>query len=1124
MKNGSIPLLCTALFFTFIQCPVISALEADESAFRPAVRPDWDNIAVFRINKEPARATCIAYPDRAAARVPLDLSAPFLSSAWTRSLDGNWKFHWSPTPAQSPGDFFKPDFDVASWKDIPVPACWEPLGYGQIWYTNDRPGFQYDESGKKRTPYEGENRKVLAKDPCIPHDNNPTGCYRRDFDLPQDWSGLDVFVRFGGVLSAFDLWINGQPVGYSEDSYTPAEFNISKYLKPGKNSIAVRVYRWSTGSFMELQDTLQVSGIFRSVHLLARPKVSIRDFQAIANLTPDFSAADLEITTSVVNRSDKPLNDFSLEAELIAPDGSSVPAQHFTAAVAALGAGEEKKVKIGGLIPKPALWSPDQPNLYELLLTLKNTEGKTVEVVRADYGFRKFESKNRNLFLNGKRFYLKGVNRHEAEAENVRALRYSYMLEDARLMKQHNINAVRTSHYPNDERWYYLCNRFGIALLDENNYETHGFRDVIPCSDPVWIAPSVDRMTNMVQRDKNQPSVLIWSLGNEFGHTSEPTFDASARAMAEAARAIDPTRGIHHEWPAQIAWASKADRMDAPVDFVTPMYGELDRMNWYLKKMTKEDRPFFFCEYNHALGNSVGYLDRIWEMIRANDGLNGGFIWEWVGHTVKMPSKKHPDRWFYARGSDLGAPVSSGNYNLKVIVTPDRKVSPALLEIAKVHQDIQIAASDLTKPSLWVKNEMIGTDLSALAASFEISGNGQTLLSGTLPPIQAPPGAWVEVVLPEAANFKPQKGHEYFLTLRFATCEDRPWAAKGHVLAWEQFRLPQSSMADPGGQPSRPASEKLALSDADGAISVRSGNGSFTFDSRSGNLIGIRHGNGEYLESPLRLDVDSAWINSHIILSKSFKDAKLDRLTRTEAKGEVLENSPDSVRIRSEETWTSPNASGFKQEVIYTISPGGRLRCDIKTQKIKLPETQFLPRLGVALNLSPQLRRLEYFGRGPQENYVDRCSGARIARYQETIPNEYAAPYMTVMDYGNHEETRWLTLTDSDGQGIRIYGEPFFSFSALPWNVAQLKSAIHPCDLPESNTTALRLAWKVAGLGNQSCGSPPLLEHQLHFREEAAWSFELELVRAPNQGNPGSKWWRWTMPRPPWWPAGRGSG
>lgn len=1075
---------------------VAKALEPDEKAFRPPNRPNWDNIAIFRVNKEPARATSIAYPDRAGARAQLDLSAPFLSSPWNRSLDGNWKFHWSPTPAGSPANFYNPEFNDASWKEIPVPSCWEPLGYGQIWYVNDKPGFRYDEAGKVRTPYLEENLPALAKDPCIPHDNNPTGCYRREFEVPADWANMNVYIRFGGVLSAFNLWINGKSVGYSEDSYTPAEFDISKYIRPGKNTLAVEVYRWSIGSFMELQDTLQVSGIFRSVHLMARPKVAIRDFQAIAHLVPDLASADLEIKAVIANRSNDAAKGFRVEAELVALDGSLLPVADLQAKSESLAANAEETLKLTGKVFKMELWSPDQPNLYELLLTLKDSNGKTMEVVRSDFGFRKLESKNRNLYLNGKRFYFKGVNRHDAEAENVRAVRYDYLLEDARLMKQHNINAVRTAHYPNDERWYYLCNRFGLALIDENNYETHGFCRYIPNQEPLWIPTGVDRMTNMVQRDKNQPSVLIWSLGNEFGNAKDIAFNPTAAAMASAARAIDPTRGIHYETPTQSAIRNKSDRIDANIDYVSPMYGELERMNWYLKDLTKEDRPFFFCEYNHALGNAVGFLDRIWEMIRANDGLNGGFIWEWVGHTVRKPSEKHPERWFYASGKDLGAPAHAGNFNQKVLITPDRKPSPALAEVKKVHQDIQITAADLAKPSIWVKNEMIGTNLSSFDFSFEVTDNGVVAASGALAPVAAPPGERVEVTLPQSiVNFKRKPGHEYFLTVRFTTRENLPWASKGHLLAWEQFQLPGSIPAE---MPA-PASGVLVVSRENGSIFVKSGDGVFCFDEKTGALKGIRSGNHDYLKAPLRFDVESAWIDNHIGIGgggpiKSFKAAGLDQLKLAATSGQVLGESPDSFQIQSKETWSTPSGSGFEQAVVYTLKPGGRLRCDLKVEKIKLPEKQFLPRLGIALDLNPSLRQCEYFGRGPQENYIDRCSGAPIGVYRERIPDDYTAPYMTVQDYGNHEQTRWLTLTGPDGKGLRFEGAPWFSFSALPWTVAQLKTTPRPCDLPESDTTALRLAWQVAGVGNKSCGSPPLEEHRLHFKDNVEWSFDLKLL------------------------------
>ncbi len=559
--------------------------------------PEWENQAIFGINKEPRRATALPFPNRNAAlqslKVPMgsDPSTPFQIS-----LNGQWRFHWSPDPASRPQNFYQPQFNVANWKEIKVPMSWQMAGYGVPLYTNVTYPFKVDPPRVMGTP--PSNYTNFSQ-------RNPVGSYRRNFTLPANWRNRQVFVQFDGVDSAFYLWINGQKVGYSQDSRTPATFNISKYLQPGQNTIAAEVYRYSDGAYLEDQDMWRLSGIFRDVNLWSSADTQIRDFFAHADLDSTYTHGAFSLDVNVKNH-DKTAANGSVRAELLDANGRVVlqgtrPLKAVT---------DETTVNFAGTVPNVAQWSAEKPNLYSLVLTLMDANGKTVEATGARIGFRKVEIKDGKLQINGRPIYIKGTDRHDIDPVLGHTVSQASMIQDIRLMKQHNINAVRTSHYPNDPRWYRLCDEMGMYLVDETNLECHGMQSI--SNDPSWEAAYVDRGRNMIERDKNHPSVIIWSLGNEAG------FGVNHVAMYNWFKQRDPSRPTQYE--------AAGERPQT--DIVAPMYPSIGGIANYAKK--NPTRPLIMCEYAHSMGNSVGNLQDYWDIIESNPSLQGGFIWDWV--------------------------------------------------------------------------------------------------------------------------------------------------------------------------------------------------------------------------------------------------------------------------------------------------------------------------------------------------------------------------------------------------------------------------------------------------------------------------------------------------------------
>jgi beta-galactosidase len=1048
---------------------------------------DWENPEMIGQNKEPAHCTLVPYPDPQTAKAGTREASPF-----HLSLNGTWRFHWAPKPADRPADVHRPDFDDRAWATIAVPSNWELQGFDTPIYTNVKYPFS----------------PVDPDPPHIPHGKNPVGSYRTEFTLPADWKGRQVFLHFDGVKSFFYVWLNGNKVGSSKDSMTAAEFNLTPLLKEGANLLAVEVYRWCDGSYLEDQDTWRLSGIYRDVYLFSTPTTHLRDFFLHCDFDAHYRDAILNVAGKVRNYGSEPAGPHRLEVSLLNADGRPVgPDPLMKANVDGPRPGADSVVALEAPVPAPRKWSAEDPYLYQVLLVLRDGKGDIVEVEQCRFGFRKVEIKQGQLLVNGVPILIKGVDRHEHDPDQGQAIPYSRMVQDIKLLKQNNINAVRTSHYPNDPKWYDLCDRYGIYLVDECNLESHGVSDRVPASDPVWKAACVDRMTNMVERDKNHPSVIIWSLGNEAG------FGDNFRHMAACARAADPTRPVQYEQAHE----------DPVTDIVCPMYTKIERLIEYAQR--ERSRPLIMCEYAFAGGNSIGNLQDYWDVIESHEHLQGGFIWDWVDKGIR---KQAPDgSMFFAYGGDFGPPgtPSDGCFVCCGIVGPERDPQPELYEVKKVYQ--YISAKPVERGAVGVvrlRNKHDFIPLDYVDINWELACNGDVIQRGRLPNLSLAPKQEQDIAVP-LVRPNPRPGDEYWLKMTFTLAEDTLWAARGHVVAWDQFRLPIEAPAVPaslGAQASRLHHVFPAVADVPALQLEDKGNIVVTGrDFRlvigkknplrsdvSGALISFRLQGRELIASPLipnfwRVPLDNdmsdSWDRDHTesVSGLARRQGMWQRAGQhREVTGIAAEQlSPQVVRVtvgaivpvgrteyRTVEIWEGSTdqvpGGPDNYRCIYTIYGNGDVivESSFDPHGLRLPD---LPRFGMQMAIPDEFDKLTWYGRGPHENYWDRNTGAAVNLYSLSVSGD-VCPYVRPQEYGNRTDVRWLTLTNEQGAGLLAVGIPLLSTSAWPHTMADLERAMHPNELPPRDTITLNLDYKQMGVGgDDGWGARPHPEYSL---------------------------------------------
>lgn len=1194
---------------------------------------DWENPKVVGRNKAPRHCTLMPYSDRSTA-----LQGTKEASEFYQSLNGNWKFHWVPNPDERPVDFYQLGYDVSGWNEIPVPSNWEMQGYGIPIYTN----VTY--------PYANDPPRVTSTPPTYYtaySQRDPVGSYRRAFTIPAEWDGRRVFIHFDGVMSAFYLWVNGRKVGYSQDSMTPAEFDITDYLVPGANVLAAEVYRWSDGSYLEDQDMWRMSGIYRDVYLFSTPEVHLRDFWVRCELDSQYEDADLFVTAQLTNYSDQAAGGNTLEAALLDPSGQVVDTDPLTAqSISTIEAGQEISLDLQAHVSNPLKWTAETPALYEVLLTLKDQAGTVVEVERCKFGFREIELSGGQVKVNGQPVYFKGVDRHEHDPDTGKYVSYERMVQDITLMKQHNINTVRTSHYPNAPQWYDLCDEYGIYIIDEANIECHANMSL--SSNSAWQEAFLDRTRNMVERDKNHPCVIFWSLGNESGN------GGNFAVTSSWIRQRDNTRLVHYEGAGT----------SSNTDIYCPMYPSVEGIEGYAQ--SNPSKPLIMCEYAHAMGNSVGNLQDYWDAIEAYPALQGGSIWDWVDqglrktsdpvysiadhsdagnnvsaygqfpagfsslaldgyaivenspslditgtaltieawvkpqattthgpiiskgdhqyalkvaeggsnleffiydggwitlttplpanwvgnwhhvagtydgsnlriyidgalkntrshagqiqtntypvnvgrnsevtgrrflglidnvriyHTVLSLSELNkPDAlpssnavlWldfdpaditqtsagqdYWAYGGDYGDSPTDNNFCINGLVQPDRTPNPHLYEVKKVYQYIKAYEVDAASGQFSVHNNYAFANLEFVTTQWELTENGKVIQSGTIATPSLAPGQQATVTLGYTEPASKTAGAEYFVTLFFKLKNDTIWAKAGHVVAWDQFKLPWTAPAEAAPNPG--SMDALTLNETAAAYEISGTDFSVTIGKISGAIESYLSKGEEMITSAIvpnfwRVPTDNdngAGMPSNQAVWKS---AGPDRTVSS-----ISASQPLGTEVQVDVSFAIP-AGATTLNVNYVVYGNGLV--EIRNDVAVASDQPNLPRFGMQLEIPGQYNQVQWLGSGPQETYWDRQTGARIGLYRSTV-QDWIHAYVRPQENANRTNIRWVSLTNTQGRGLLFKAENTVSASAWPYTMAALESARHTNELQSGDHVTVNIDYRQMGLGGASCG------------------------------------------------------
>ena len=911
----------------------------------------------------------------------------------------------------------------------------------------------------------------------VPEDWNPVGSYRRTFEIPQSWSGKKIYIQLGAVRSAFYIWINGKKVGYSQGCKLPAEFDVTDLVKTGENLVAVEVYRWSDGSFLEDQDFWRFSGMDRDVFLYARPSIQIKDFFARPNLSTDFQSGEMSVNIDFESFVSSPDKSYQVSTTL---SGHSVKLNKSER----IGfKGGKSSVDFTFQVTNPKLWSAETPSLYTLQIVLKDQEDEELEVVQQKIGFRKVEIKSGQMLVNGQPVLIKGVNRHEHDHISGHVITEESMIEDLLLMKKANINAVRTSHYPNDPRWYELCDEYGLYVVDEANIESHGMgysKEHTLANKPLWKAAHLDRAIRMVERDKNFTSIVTWSMGNEAGDGS------NFESIYDWIKKRDPSRPIQYE---QVA--------ERPhTDIVCPMYPTIDHIEDYAKRTS--DRPLIMCEYEHAMGNSSGNMKEYWEVIEKYPNLQGGFIWDWVDQGLLQETKQGDKFWAY--GGDFGYDDMRTSYNfcLNGLVNPDRTPHPAYWEVKKVYQPFAAKAVDIQKGKIKLINKHFFKNLDEFTIKWSLNAEGDVIANGLLNDIDVKPQAERELSL-DFSDFNQKPGVEYFLKVSLMTKKKEGLISEGYELAWEQLVVPiRGSLKTVKKRKLDP----INCTESESELTIRGREFTIKFDKKQGTLCYWEvKGNQLIKSAPLpnfwRAPIDNDLGGDYQFFARKWKDAGSRSWIKTFA---VINNESNEIQVKVIRRLYGVMASEMKE--IYTITSEGQVIVDYHYYNGAF-NTYPMPRIGVRLQLPKEFNQLTWYGEGPFENYSDRKEGTWVDVFNSNVADQYV-PYIRPQENGHKTDTRWLTLRNEEGIGLMVTStKNLIEFNALHNTIEDFDTDIlgnehkHTYDIKEKNLVELCLDFKHRGVGGtDSWGQPPLDEYIVSSRQQYTFQFVFKPVGA----------------------------
>ncbi|WP_297598437.1 glycoside hydrolase family 2 TIM barrel-domain containing protein [uncultured Cetobacterium sp.] len=923
---------------------------------------------------------------------------------WRKSLNGIWEFSYCDSP---------------NWSNIQVPGHMELQSHGEPQYVNTM------------YPWDGVEELRAGE---VPKEKNTFGIYKKYFEIPKEWKVNPVYISFQGVESCLELYCNGEFVGYSEDSFTPSEFELTKYLKEGTNELTAKVYKWCSGSWLEDQDFWRFSGIFRDVYLYSIPKAHIRDMFITSVLSPNLKKATLKNKLKVQTLEEKKIDilmEIWDEKELV----SSIQEKEIDIV-------SNCEVELIKKIDSPKLWSAEKPNLYLIkVLLLDSDSGEVIEEIEQKFGFRKFEIEDKIMKINGKRIVFKGINRHEFNCDRGRAVTEEDMIWDIKFLKANNFNAVRTSHYPNQTRWYELCDEYGLYVIDEVNLETHGTwqilgqpcpENVIPNNNPEWLENIIDRAKSMFERDKNHPSIIVWSCGNEsFG-------GENLYKMSEFLKSLDTTRVIHYEG---IFWDRRYDKTS---DMESRMYAKVHEIEKYL--VETPEKPFILCEYSHAMGNSNGGLHKYTELEKKYPMYQGGFIWDYIDQGLR---KKDPfGKEYLAFGGDFGDRPTDYNFCINGIVYADRKVSPKVQEVKQLFSDYKIEVKDRL---FVIDNQSLFTNTSEYDVEVKIFENG-VKISSTVMECDVKPLNKKEfkLLLP-----KMNESGEYTVEVSLNLKEDRFYANKGHEICFGQniYVIEQER--------SKELEDTPILINGGFNIGIKGKDFHLVFSKAYGGLISLKYSNKEFIEGIVlpnfwRAGTDNDRGNKMPFRYAQWKIASLyPKMTNVE----VVEGKNYVEIISKYELPTNPTTDCV---VSYRAFSDGKI--DVGMEYIGVEGLSEMPLLGMSYKIPQEFSEIKWYGMGPEENYIDRVSGARLGIF-ETDVHKNMSQYVIPQECGNRIGTRWIEIKNKAGFGMKISGEIPFEFSALPYTVSELENAYHQYELPKSHCTALNINKVQMGVG-----------------------------------------------------------
>jgi beta-galactosidase len=1048
---------------------------------KPSV-PLWKLPEVTGIAKLPGRATLFPFPSEAAA-----LDGDPAASPWVRKLSGKWKFSFHPRPEAVPADAVLPAASDTGWSDIQVPGNWNMQGWDRPHYTNVQMPFP-------NLP------------PDVP-DENPTGVYRTRFDLPADWKGRRVVIHFGGVESVLFLYVNGMFIGLSKGTRVPAEFDITPALVPGSNLVAAKVVRWSDGSFLEDQDHWWNAGIYRDVYLVATDAAYVQDVFARGDYDPATGKGSLAVTVSLGFTS-PPDAACKVETRLYDTAGREVLRAPITAEVAPGYRESSFAARMTQALGKVRPWSAEEPNLYRVTVVLHDPAGRIVEATACRIGFRRVEVRDRQLLINGKPVLIRGANRHEHHETLGKAVPRETMLADVLLLKRFNFNAVRTSHYPDDPYWYDLCDEYGLYVWDEADIESHAYYDQL-CRHPRFATAFLDRGMRMVLRDKNHPSIVVWSMGNESG------YGENHDALAGWIRRFDPSRALHYEGTMRGEWSQRErdwTRGHHASDIVCPMYPHVDDVRKWAETTT-DWRPFIMCEYSHAMGNSNGNLREYFDLFAKYKGLQGGFIWEWLDHGIVK--KDAAGRSYWAYGGDFGDEPNDRNFITDGLVWPDRTPHPAMFEFKKLAQPIAVEGRDARSVAAGrfrVHNREYFTGLGWITGRWEVSVDGRVVKRGAMPRITAGPGEAMDVAL-ELPRLDVKPGQEAFITFRFVTARDLRWAPRGHEVAWEQLALPAKVVAATGRTtrtpPRRAAAVPIRLTDAAGAITISGDTFRIVIDRANGRIREWTRSGARLLEAgPMGIAWRAPTDNDGLKLFPRdtrkaltrWLDQGLDKATMSLVRLSAKRSDDGAVVLVTHDLSVDGKPVGLRHEQTLTVLAGGEVKF---ANEMKLASRLAdLPRLGVEIVMAPGFEKALWFGRGPHESYWDRKAGAAIGLYESTVDSLHV-PYIMPQENGSRADVRWLALENGNGLGVVFAAVEPLQATASHHTAQDLYRARHTVDLERKPQTRVFLDTRQRGLGTASCGPDTLEEYRISAGTYA-WTYWIASY-VPGSADPGAR-------------------